>query len=101
MLIAVRAYSAMHRGWRDVATRDTIDWPVERTLLEFSKNATCGAVLFLFDADAGAGRFLRLDGLSIPPGRSKNVTCSLPRENAITTENLEQLVRSLGRRPAA
>jgi len=93
--VIVQAFSSIRLDLPNVAELGALDWRVNRSLIQRAKRSRIPVVLFLFDADTGHGRFLRLDSLPLPRKAARSVRLRLPNENAITRESLELLVSQL------
>ena len=100
--VAVRAFSSLRHGPKDVADVPELPWRVDMQLVGQARQSRTPVILFLFDADTEHGRFLRLDTLPAPAHGARTVLLSLPITNTIRAGSLADLladVRSGGRRP--
>jgi hypothetical protein len=72
-----------------------LECEVEASLLRAARKNPHPVVLFLFDADRGHGRFLRLDARPEPPSNAKTVLLTFPIENTITADSIRKLATEL------
>jgi HD superfamily phosphohydrolase len=94
-LIEVKAFSSMRQQIRDIETFELLRWQLPTVFLQKAKSMRCPVVLFLFDADTEHGRFLRVDNLELRSASARFQSVRFPRENTITKESLERMLRDL------
>lgn len=91
--VRVRAFSSMRLDAEDVDASEEWHWRIDASLIRRARESRSPFFLFVFDADTDHGRFLRLDTLAAPGGRS--VTIHMPRENTLDRKNLDRIVAEL------
>jgi hypothetical protein len=90
--VEVRALSSIREKIREIETIEELRWKIPNRLVQSAQRENRPVALFVFDADTGHGRFLRLDSLNILPNPALQRTVRLPRENTITKETLSRLI---------
>lgn len=97
--VDVKAFSSMHLGLEAVDRIGDLRLSLEADAIRRARESLSPVVLFLFDADGEHGRYLRLDTLPVPSSVTHRVTVRFPIEATLTTENLENLIAVLQRKP--
>jgi hypothetical protein len=90
--IVVKAFSSMRLDAQDVDSTEW-RWRIDASLVRRARESRSPYYLFVFDADTDHGRFLRLDTLPAPDGRS--VTVRISRENTLDRKGVERVVADL------
>ncbi len=89
--VEIDAFSSFDLDIAEVETVPELKW----TLVHYARQSGTLVLLFVFDADTGHGRYLRLDTLPEPDLQARRLTVRLPLENTITRENLRKLISEL------
>jgi hypothetical protein len=93
--VNVKAFSSFHLDVADVETVPELRWSLDADSVRRARVSHSPVLLFLFDADTGHGRYLRLDTFPVPGSQTRRLTVRLPVEHTINKENLEKLIADL------
>lgn len=93
--IEVKAVSSMHGGLKSLASNRPLTYPVSKELLSKAKTIKKPVVLFVFDADTEAGRYVRIDKLKPAAGTQGLHRPGLLPSHRINKESLNRLVSEL------
>jgi hypothetical protein len=93
--VNVKAFSSFHLDVADVETVPELRWSLDADLVRRAHASHSPVLLFLFDADTGHGRYLRLDTFPAPATETRRLTVRLPVEHTINKESLEKLIADL------
>ena len=97
VFVLVRAFSAYALRLEDVASRAELKWEVPAELVRRARASRTPLVLFLFDADKGHGRYLRLD--TLPEPHRRTVTLRLPIDQPTSPEGIRKLIEDIRGEP--
>ena len=95
-LLEVKSFSSIREKIREIESIQQLRWRVPTTFLRNAQSVRCPVVLFVFDADTGHGRYLRVDNIKIAPITARFQTVRLPIENTITGASLRRMLKELG-----
>lgn len=94
-LIEVKAGSSLRGRFSDMATADNVRYRLDKRVLERASSQEQPTVLFLFDVDTEAGRYLILKDFDSKGDSASSPVVSLPKSNLISTSALKQLAVDL------
>jgi len=92
--VEAKAFSSTRQHIREIEAVSELRWRLPSNVMEAAARSHTPVMLFLFDADTGHGRFLRLDDLPANHG-GRYLTVRLPVQNTITKENLQQRIEQM------
>ena len=98
-LVGVEAYSSFKLKIEPDAI-PVLELEVGAKRMRSAHQSATPVVMFLFDADRGHGRFLRLDTLPEPPTGAETVVLPFPVENTITGDSIRTLAAELAKERA-
>jgi hypothetical protein len=93
--VKFKSFSSIRQKSRHVDTADELRLTVDADFIRRACANQTPVLLFLFDADADHGRFLRLDTLPEPASDDKHYVLRFPKKNTIDKESLEKAIAAL------
>jgi hypothetical protein len=94
--VKVKAFSSMKRRVHGIESVQQLRWRIPTRLILDAHKSQIPVVLFLFDADTGHGRYLRLDTIKVTMPGAVLQTVRLPVGNTISEKGLSLLIEELG-----
>jgi hypothetical protein len=95
VFIEAKAFSSYEAHLDNPAEVPSLQWRLPTALINKARQSVSPVLLFLFDADTGHGRYIRLDTLRSARPKGEYMVVSFPRTNEINEENLRKFVNEM------